>query len=73
MRFDEIMEMGSEHSFAPTSKKRKSHTVTPGYFVIDELQKVVKHLHETPHLSKENRRRIAKLAQEIIDTIKHEN
>ena len=54
MRTSEIMEMTGEHPFASTSKKRRSHVVTPGYFVIDELQKAVKHLHETPHLSKEN-------------------
>jgi len=73
MKSSEIMEMDDEHSFDPISKKRKSHVVTPGYFVINELEKVVQHLHETTHLSQQNRKKIAKLAQEIIDIITHEN
>ena len=73
MKSNEIMEMTGDHPFEPTSKKRKSHVITPGYFVIDELQKAVKHLHETSHLSRDDRKHIAKLAQEIIDVITHEN
>lgn len=75
MRTSEIMEMSGDHdhSFAPINKKRKSHVVTPGYSVLDELQKVVMHVKETPHISKENRKKIAMMAQNIIDTLKHEN
>lgn len=65
--------MTGEHPFAPINKKRKSHVVTPGYFVIDELQKVVEHVRETPHISKENRKKIAMMAQDIIDTLTHVN
>ncbi len=73
MKTSEILEMTGEHPLEPISKKRKSHVITPGYFVIDELEKAVKHLHQTPHLSRDDRKHIAKLAQEIIDIIIHEN
>ena len=63
-----------EHTFEPLTKKRKkSHVVTPGYGVIEELEKVVKHLHDTSHISHDNKKKIAKLAQEILDVLKHES
>lgn len=73
MKTSEILEMTGEHPLEPLSSRKRSHVVTPGYFVIDELNKVVKHLHETPRLSQDNRKWIAKLAQEIIDILKHAN
>ncbi len=62
-----------EHTFEPLNKRRKSHVVKPGYGVIEELENVVKHLHETHHISHENKTKIAKMAQEILDILKHEN
>lgn len=72
MKFREILETG-EHPLEPRSGRKRSHVVTPGYFVIDELHKVVKHLHDTPHLPQDSKKQIAKLAQEIINILKHEN
>ena len=74
MKFCEIMESDhGEHSFEPLTKKRKSHVVKPGYGVIEELEKVVKHLHDTHHILPENKKKIAMMAQEILDILKHEN
>ena len=74
MKSCEIMESDhGEHTFEPLTKRKKSHVVTPGYGVIEELEKVVKHVHETSHISRENKKKIAMMAQEILDALKHEN
>ena len=74
MKFSEIMESNhGDHTFEPLTKRKKSHIVKPGYGVIEELEKVVKHLHETHHVSRENKKKIAMMAQEILDILKHED
>ncbi len=72
MRTSEIMEMSGDHPFSSISKKR-SHTVTPGFAMIDDLRKVLKHVQEAKQISRDNRKKLAMMAQQIIDSLKHEN
>lgn len=65
--------MDHDHSFEPTHKRKKSHVVTSGYFVVDELNKIVNHIRKSTGITKENRKKLVSLAQEIIDRLKHEN
>lgn len=68
MRIIEVQQK-EPHSFRPL--KKRSHVVTPGSFLIDDLKKVIHNIEKTEIITQENKKKIAKLASEIIDSLKH--
>lgn len=63
--------MTGEHPFPSIKGKKRSHAVTPGFAMVDDLRKVLKHVQEAKQISKDNRKKLAIIAQQIIDSLKH--